>query len=110
MRQKRQVLPRYVKSTTTLSVSFKIIDFSKIEGYEGPKLERKKVLVILPGVTGCSQANYVKEMVLGAHKNGFQAVVINSLVTKDTQAHLKDYRVLDFSDSLIIRESLDLIH
>ncbi len=59
--------------------------------------------MILPGVTGCSQANYVKEMVLGAHKNGYHAVVINSLVTKDEEGKKGDYRVLDFSDSQIVR-------
>jgi predicted alpha/beta-fold hydrolase len=48
-----------------------------------PKNEKAKgVVLILPGVTGCSQANYIKEMVLGAHKNGYHAVVINSLVNK----------------------------
>jgi predicted alpha/beta-fold hydrolase len=36
-------------------------------------------------------------------------VVINGLVTKD-DAHLTDYRVLDFSDSLIIRSTVDKIH
>jgi hypothetical protein len=57
----------------------------------------------MPGVTGCSQANYVKEMALGAKRYGYHAVVINSLVTKDGDGNRGDYRVLDFSDSQIIR-------
>jgi len=54
-------------------------------------------------VTGCSSANYVKEMVLGAKRFGYHAVVINSLVTQDGDGARGDYRVLDFSDSQIIR-------
>ena len=54
-------------------------------------------------MTGCSDANYVKEMVLGAKNSGYHAVVINSLVTKDEDGKRGDYRVLDFSDSKIIR-------
>lgn len=42
-------------------------------------------------------------MVLGAKKFGYHAVVINSLVTKDGDGARGDYRVLDFSDSQIIR-------
>jgi predicted alpha/beta-fold hydrolase len=56
------------------------------------------VVLILPGVTGCSQANYIKEMILGAHRTGYHAVVINSLVTKDDFLN-ENCRVLDFSDS-----------
>lgn len=70
----------------------------------------KGVVLILPGVTGCSQANYIKEMVLGAHRNGYHAVVINSLVTKDDDQNQGNYRVLDFSDSQIVRQSIDVIH
>jgi predicted alpha/beta-fold hydrolase len=58
----------------------------------------KGVVLILPGVTGCSQANYIKEMILGAHRTGYHAVVINSLVTKDDFLN-ENCRVLDFSDS-----------
>lgn len=42
-------------------------------------------------------------MVLGAKKFGYHAVVINSLVAKDGDGDRGDYRVLDFSDSQIIR-------
>ena len=70
--------------------------------------QKKKVMLILPGVTGCSGANYVKDIVLEAHRSGYQAVVINSLVTKDDDA-TGDYRVLDFSDNEIIRSSIDLV-
>ena len=74
------------------------IDFSLTE-----TAKKKRVVLILPGVTGCSSANYVKEMVLGAKRFGYHAVVINSLVTKDGDGARGDYRVLDFSDSQIIR-------
>jgi predicted alpha/beta-fold hydrolase len=67
--------------------------------------------MILPGVTGCSQANYIKEMVLGAHRSGYHAVVINSLATKDDEKSLDgNYRVLDFSDSQIVRQRIDVVH
>lgn len=59
-------------------------------------------MLILPGVTGCSNANYVKEMVLGAHKNGYKAAVINCLASKHDDIS-GDYRVLDFCDSMIVR-------
>ena len=62
----------------------------------------------MPGVTGCSQAQYVKEMVHGAQTHGYDAVVLNALVTKDDDAK-GDYRVLDFSDSQVLRSSIELI-
>jgi len=62
----------------------------------------------VPGVTGCSQAQYVKEMVHGAQTHGYDAVVLNALVTKDDDAK-GDYRVLDFSDSQVLRSSIELI-
>jgi predicted alpha/beta-fold hydrolase len=65
--------------------------------------------MILPGVTGCSDGNYVKEMVLGAHKKGYKAVVINAHIGRSEEADA-DYRVLDFSDSQVVRSSVDAIH
>jgi predicted alpha/beta-fold hydrolase len=66
--------------------------------------------MILPGVTGCSQANYIKEMVLGAHRSGYHAVVINSLASEDEKEMDGNYRVLDFSDSQIVRQSINVVH
>jgi predicted alpha/beta-fold hydrolase len=50
----------------------------------------------------------VKEMVHGAQTHGYDAVVLNALVTKDDDAK-GDYRVLDFSDSGVLRSSIELI-
>lgn len=58
-------------------------------------------MLILPGVAGDSNANYVKEMVLGAHRNGYKAAVLNGLAGKNEKCG--EYRVLDFCDSMIIR-------
>ncbi len=69
----------------------------------------KRVLLILPGVTGCSGVNYVKDMVHHASMNGFQPVVVNSHYVKD-EADMQDYRVLDFGDSMVMRASIDCIH
>ena len=52
----------------------------------------------MPGATGCSETNFVQDMVVGAHRHGYQAVVINSMCTKEDEGK-KEYRVLDFSDS-----------
>ena len=50
----------------------------------------------------------MKEMVHGAQTHGYDAVVLNALVTKDDDAK-GDYRVLDFSDSGVLRSSIELI-
>lgn len=89
---------------------YNIIDFSFCPPEKLKTEGKTRVLLILPGVTGCSNANYVKEMALGAHNEGYHAVVINSLVTKDEDGKRSDYRVLDFSDSQIVRSSIDRIH
>ena len=47
-------------------------------------------------------------MVHGAQTHGYDAVVLNALVTKDDDAK-GDYRVLDFSDSQVLRSSIELI-
>lgn len=72
--------------------------------------KKKRVLIVFPGVTGCSGANYVKEMLKAAHREGYQGVVLNGHFAKDPEDHKADYRVLDFSDSKIIRSSIDKIH
>ncbi len=59
--------------------------------------------MMLPGVAGCSQANYIKEMVLAAHRSGYHAVVINPLASDDEKEMDGNIRVLDFSDSQIVR-------
>lgn len=60
-------------------------------------------------MTGCSGVNYVKDIVLYAAKNGFHPVVVNSLMARD-EDDITDYRVLDFSDSKVLRASVDLVH
>ena len=66
--------------------------------------------MILPGVTGCSQANYVKDMVCYALNHGYRPVVVNSLISKDEGSLQGDYRVLDFSDMQVMRSAVDLVH
>ena len=59
----------------------------------------------MPGVAGCSDANFVHDMILVAHRYGYDAACINSMATLD-DAGLREYRVLDFSDSEIITQSI----
>jgi len=47
-------------------------------------------------------------MVVGAHRHGWSAVVINSMATKDDEGK-REYRVLDFADSQIITDSIKLV-
>ena len=44
----------------------------------------KKVLLLIPGVTGSSEDNYIKVMCHNAQKRGYITVVVNALITKDT--------------------------
>lgn len=68
-------------------------------------------MLIVPGVTGGSNDPYIKVMCHRANKEGYISVVINGLITKDsTETHTRDYRVLDFSDSSVLRDSIDKIH
>ena len=65
-------------------------------------------MLIVPGVTGSSSDPYIKVMSLRANSEGYITVVINSLVTKDGP-RAENYRLLDFSDSTILRQSVDKI-
>lgn len=67
-------------------------------------------MLILPGVTGCSQVNYVKDIAYYALTHGYQPVVINCLVTKDKVQTYDGSRVLDFSDNEVMRSAVDLVH
>lgn len=62
----------------------------------------------MPGATGCSETNFVQDMIVGAHKHGYGAVVVNSMSTKEDEGK-KEYRVLDFSDSQIITDAIKLV-
>ncbi|CDW85265.1 embryogenesis-associated protein emb8-like [Stylonychia lemnae] len=69
--------------------------------------QKRKVLFIVPGVTGCSEEPYIKEVCGVALQNGYNPVVLNHTATKDDDLEL---RVLDMSDSKIMRESIERIH
>lgn len=43
----------------------------------------KKIMYIVPGVTGCSDEPYIKEVCGVAMKNGYYPVVLNCCATKD---------------------------
>lgn len=63
-------------------------------------------MVIIPGVTGSSSEPYIKEICGIATQQGYTAVVVNCLYTKDSD---KNQRVLDPSNSLYIQDSVDFI-
>lgn len=44
---------------------------------------KKKIMFIIPGVTGCSEEPYVKEVCGVAMQNGYYPVVLNHCATKD---------------------------
>ena len=46
------------------------------------KRDSNKLLLILPGVTGCSNDRYVKDIVQAAIDKGFNCAVMNHLVPK----------------------------
>lgn len=54
-----------------------------------------RVILVVPGVTGCSGDRYVQEMVHNAIRNGYTAVVLNHLAHKQDKSN--DLRLLDFS-------------
>lgn len=63
-------------------------------------------MLLIPGVAGSSDAPYIKVMAKRASESGFIPVVVNALHAKNEE----DYRVLDFSDSKILRDAVDKIH
>lgn len=63
------------KCDTRGSVTF---DIKRCE----PSKQKNRVIVILPGVTGCSSDRYVQEMVHKGLENGYCAIVVNHLVPK----------------------------
>jgi predicted alpha/beta-fold hydrolase len=62
--------------------------------------------MIVPGVTGSTKTPYVKEMCNEALMHGYIPVVVNPLVAPEE----RDYRVLDFSDSEVMKRSIDMIN
>lgn len=68
---------------------------------------RKKVMLIVPGVTGSSSEPYIKEICGESKRQGYYPVVVNCLATKDEEFGI---RVLDMSDPNIMREAIDVVH
>jgi len=64
-------------------------------------------MLVVPGVTGSSDDPYIVDLCGAAQMDGFSPIVINCLATKDDDI---DHRVLDFSDSAILRATIDMIH
>lgn len=48
------------------------------EKREGDAKKKRKIVVILPGLTGSSQSEYVKGLVLTLHQEGITCVVFNN--------------------------------
>ena len=63
-------------------------------------------MLILPGVTGCSTDEYIKDMSSQAIAMGYTPVVLNCFAARDET----DNRLLDFSDPQTVGRAVDLIH
>eukprot|EP00347_Sterkiella_histriomuscorum_P021559 403333555 len=60
------------------------------------KVAKKKIMFVVPGVTGCSEEPYIKDLCGAALQNGYIPVVLNHCATKDEEMN---QRVLDMGDS-----------
>ena len=55
-----------------------------------------RVILVIPGVTGCSDDKYVQEFVGKSIRNGYSVAVLNHLAPKnELTSHM---RLIDFSD------------
>lgn len=67
----------------------------------------KRVVMIVPGVVGCSSDAYVQELVHKVTESNYAAVVLNHLAPKkETTA---DLRCLDFSQDETMRDAFDFV-
>lgn len=78
------------------------------EKREGDAKERKKIVVILPGLTGSSQSEYVKGLVLTLHQEGITCVVFNNRGIGGVRLVVRRYRI-EMYDTLLHLLSTGLI-
>lgn len=73
-----------------------------------PKLSSKKLILIIPGVTGCSADLNIQEFAQLSVERDYVVVILNHFVPK-YDSNISGVRLLDFSDANTMHEMFKFV-